>query len=177
MKVSHAISASVDLPLSCREAVAFVQSVRSLSRVRFMQNLQVSPQADGISQRLRAEIPVDVPLLGHYDLTFASELVPTARGASLQALPVSGRKGWAQVSGEAEVAALPGGSRVRYLLAVTLHVDLPEPERWGGRALLKMVELTAQRVVADITAEFPKAVEAAAADAEGVLSGAYVGKR
>ena len=43
-----------------------------------------------------------------------------------------------------------------------MHLDLPEPEKWGGRALMKMVEYTADRMLERIAAQFPEAIERAA---------------
>ncbi|CAN5516499.1 DUF3809 domain-containing protein [soil metagenome] len=170
MKVHHQLKTTLDLPLAPREALAFVQNVQvSLRRVRFMQGLRVVPAGDrGSRARVRANVPVVVPLIGPYQLEFESALESTPRGARLHALPPAdgGKKGWAEVSGEAEVSPLPSGSRLAYALDITVHVTLPEPEGWGGRALLKMVEVTAQKVVADITQDFPEAVGKAALELE-----------
>lgn len=176
MKIAHAIHFSFDLALEPQKAVAFVQDVKtSLSRAAFIRNMQVArigaqdrqraPQHE--LQHVRASIPINAALFGQQELSFESVVTPTPRGAALSPLPFSEpRLGWAEVAGHAEVSPLPSGSRVVYDFDITIHLDLPEPEKWGGRALLKMIHFTAQRVLESIAAEFPEAVQAAAAELE-----------
>ena len=116
---------------------------------------------------VRARIPVNAALFGQQELAFESRLLPTPRGAVLRSVPLEHlRPGWAEVAGEAEVRPHPGGSHVSYRFDIAIHLHLPEPERWGGRALLKMIHFTAERVLESITAEFPGAVQAAAREVE-----------
>lgn len=172
MRLHHSLTTTLDLPLAPSEALAFVQDPEaSLRRVAFMRGLAVEPGPTPGGARVSAAMPVFVPVLGAYELEFVSLLEATPRGARLHALPPrEPKKGWAEVAGEAEVSPLPGGSRVSYTLDLSVHVALPEPEAWGGRALLKMVEVTAQKVVADIAKGFPEAIRAAAEDARRVYS-------
>lgn len=185
MKIAHAIHFSFDLALEPQAAVAFVQDVAtSLSQAAFIRNMQVSqigaqggyeqnPQHDlqHDLQHVRASIPINAALFGQQELSFESVVTPTPRGATLSPLPFSEpRLGWAEVAGRAEVNPLPSGSRVLYDFDITIHLDLPEPEKWGGRALLKMIHFTAQRVLESIAAEFPGAVQAAAAELEAAHS-------
>jgi len=170
MKLAHAVHFTFDLALSQPDAVAFVQDVQgSLAKATFIRDMQVTKV--GEMQHVRASIPINAALFGQHDLSFESVLKPTARGAVLEPLPFSEpRMGWAEVAGEAEVHPLPAGSRAVYRFDITIHLDLPQPERWGGRALLKMIHFTAQRVLEGVAAEFPRAVQEAAAETEAAYS-------
>ncbi len=171
MKIAHAIHFTFDLDLAPAEAVAFVRDVRrSLAKAAFIRDMQVLTVAE--LTHVRAVLPVNAAFFGQQELTFESVLSHAARGAVLSPLPITEPQlGWAEVAGRAEVQGLevPGlanGSRVVYDFDITIHLNLPEPEKWGGRALLKMVHFTAQRVLENIAADFPKAVQAAAAETE-----------
>lgn len=143
------------------EAVDFVRDVRrSLSAATFLEGLTVS---DGATPLVTARLPVDTHLFGRHDLPFTSELVLTEAGARL--LPkdeVNSTVGWAEVAGEATVTGSPSGSLVHYTLDLTAHLQLPAPEGWGTRALLRMVELTGERVMRELAERFPAAVREAA---------------
>lgn len=166
MDITHAVHFTFDLALAPAEAVAFVRDVpRSLARAEFIRDMEVFTV--GELRHVRAVLPVNAAFFGQQELTFESVLSPTVRGAELSPLPLSEpRLGWAEVAGRAEVQPLPSGSRVLYDFDITIHLNLPEPEKWGGRALLKMIHFTAQRVLENIAADFPAAVQAAAAETE-----------
>ena len=166
MDIAHSIHFTFDLSLAPAEAVRFVQDVpRSLSRAAFIRDMAVF--SVGELRHVRAILPVNAAFFGEQELVFESLLTPTARGAELSSLPVSEpRIGWAEVAGRADVQPLPTGSRVTYDFDITIHLNLPEPEKWGGRALLKMIHFTAQRVLESIAADFPEAIQAAAAETE-----------
>ena len=169
MKITHSVRFDFALSLNRGAAVDFVRDVRtSLSKVTFMRDLETSGDTDGEEgERVRARIPVNAALFGQQELAFESRLLPTPRGAVLRSVPLETlRPGWAEVSGEAEVRPHPGGSHVSYRFDIAIHLHLPEPERWGGRALLKMIHFTAERVLEAIIAEFPGAVQAAAHEVE-----------
>lgn len=170
MTLSHSVSFEFDIELSPQKAVAFVQDVgRSLGKATFLNDLQVMQQ--GLCHRVCASIPINAALFGQRQLAFESLLTPTLQGATLVALPVREYEtGWAEVSGKAAVAAREQGSRVSYHFDIAIHLDLPEPEKWGGKALLKMVHFTAQRVLERVAAEFPRAVQTAAVETEAVYS-------
>ena len=87
---------------------------------------------------------------------------PTPSGARLEGLDLTDRPGWARVSGEATVVQVPEGCRLDYRFEIEIHLAVPEAERWGGRALLKMIEVTADRVLGRVTTAFPDAVRSAA---------------
>ena len=183
MKITHSVGFDFALSLNKGAAVDFVRDAEaSLSKVTFIQHLEAFPSvatlegppesARGLDETtsettVRARIPVNAALFGQQELAFQSLLLPTPRGAVLRSVPLKHlRPGWAEVAGEAEVRPHPGGSHVSYHFDITIHLHLPEPERWGGRALLKMIHFTAERVLSAITAEFPGAVQAAAREVE-----------
>lgn len=171
MTLDHEVSFDLDLALTPDDALAFVRDVpRSLSRADFLRSLRLEGEAPTV---VVAELPVNAALFGQRLLPFRSELRHTERGALLRALPIEhDGPGWAAVDGEAEVAPGPAGSRVRYHFKVRVHLRLPDAERWGGQALLRMIEYTAQTVLERVTASFPQALRAAARDAEATLVGA-----
>ena len=166
MNLSHAVSFTFDLNLPPAAAVRFVRDVTlSLSKADFIENLQVTDNL------VNAHLPVNAALFGQQRLEFRSRLHPTKRGARLEALDLeTDAPGWAEVSGEAQVGSAPGGSVVEYRFDITIHLKLPTPEKWGGKALVKMIEFTARRVLENITANFPAAVQAAAQEAEAAYA-------
>ena len=175
MTLEHQVVFDLELALPRAEALAFVRDVpRSLAKATFLEALTVVP---GEPELVRAALPVNAAFLGQRSLPFESELVVTEAGARLigRALDPDG-PGWAEVDGEAEVApnAAAGrgahGARVRYRFDVRVHLRLPEPERWGGRALLHMIEFTARSVLERVTAQFPAAIQAAAIEAEATVA-------
>lgn len=169
MTLEHHVAFDLDLALPRPEALAFVRDVaRSLARATFLENLTVTGQHPAL---VRATLPVNAALMGQRALPFESELEATPDGARLvgRRLTPSG-PGWAEVDGEADVTVVPGGSRVAYRFRVRVHLHLPEPERWGGKALLRMVEFTARSVLERVIAAFPAAVRAAAEDAGAVVT-------
>lgn len=158
MRLTHRVTFDFALALDRPSAVAFVRDVeRSLSRAEFLHDLRVGPEGE-----VRAELPVNAALFGQQRLRFRSRIEPTPQGARLVALPLDDLPGWARVSGEAQVSPDPRGSRVDYRFDIEILLALPEPERWGGRALSKMIEVTAERVLARISSRFPDAVREAA---------------
>jgi len=163
--LDHQVDFDIELALTPAEALDFVRDVpRSLAHADFLHELRL----EGVEPRLvTAELPVNAALFGQRRLPFRSALEATPRGARLvgQRLEHDG-PGWAQVDGDAEVVPSPTGARVRYRFHVQVHLRLPEAERWGGRALLRMIEYTAQTVLERVTAAFPAALDRAARDAE-----------
>ncbi|MEX2502890.1 MAG: DUF3809 family protein, partial [Trueperaceae bacterium] len=71
--------------------------------------------------------------------------------------------------GGARATPTPTGSRLTYRLEITVHLALPEADRWGGRALTRMIELTAERMVQRVLDRFPASIRAAAAGYETSL--------
>lgn len=164
MTLEHHVAFDLDLALPRAEALAFVRDVaRSLARATFLEELHVST---GSPRLVTATLPVNAALMGQRALPFTSVLEATPDGARLVGQPLAPTgPGWAQVDGDADVSAADGGSRVSYRFRVRVHLHLPEPERWGGRALLRMIEFTARNVLERVIAAFPAAVRAAAEEA------------
>lgn len=170
MILGHQVTFDVDLGLERGPAVDFVRDAgRSLAHADFLEALQVTPADDG--PVVRAELPVNAAMFGQRRLRFASRVHATPRGATLEPVTLDDRPGWAAVAGTARVTTRPGvGTRVHYAFDITIHLHLPPAERWGGRALTKMVEVTADAVLRRVTARFPEAVRSAAREAEAALA-------
>lgn len=168
MQLHHAINFDFDLALDSQAAIAFVRDVaQSLATATFIENLRVVPEEWLEHDLVQASIPINAAMFGQHHLSFQSLLIPTPKGARLQALPFDEpKRGWAEVAGTAEVRPLPHGASVQYDFDVTIHLQLPPAERWGGKALLKMVEYTANRVLETVVADFPRAIQSAAKIAE-----------
>jgi Protein of unknown function (DUF3809) len=171
MQLTHAVDFTFALTLSQAAAVDFVRDVKdSLSRATFIENLEVH------NTIVTASLPVNAALFGQQLLHFRSKLVPTVKGAKLEPLPLEPdpeeekQVGWAEVTGEAIVKPLPQGSEVSYHFDITIHLYLPKAEKWGGKALTRMIEFTAKHVLETITSSFPKAVQEAAKEVEKAYS-------
>jgi hypothetical protein len=70
------------------------------------------------------------------------------------------------VAGDARVTPLARGTRVDYVFEIAIHLQLPEAEQWGGRALMRLIEFTTTRVLEGLSEKFPGAVKAAALELE-----------
>lgn len=173
MQLSHEVDFTFELALDRTLATDFVQDVaRSLSYASFLDDIVVRPDSAGATAAgtVSAAIPVNAALLGQRRLMFESSYESTPRGAVLRGRPLPDHPlGHAVISGEARVSALPGGSRIDYRFEITVQLDLPEPEQWGGRALLKMIEYTADRMLERVAAQFPVAIERAAKAFEALM--------
>jgi hypothetical protein len=166
MQLTHAVDFTFALTLSQAAAVDFVRDVKtSLSKASFIEDLEVRQNI------VTASLPVNAALFGQQLLHFRSKLVPTIKGARLEPLPLeTDQVGWAEVAGEAFVKPLPQGSEVTYHFDITIHLLLPKAEKWGGKALTRMIEFTANHVLEAITSGFPKAVQEAAKEVEKAYS-------
>jgi hypothetical protein len=164
MTLEHEIAFAFDLPLSAEEAVAFVRDVpRSLAYADFIRSLAHDAGPPAV---VAAELPVNAALFGQRLLPFRSELRLRDDGAELVGLPLDhDGPGWAQVDGVARVETRGSAARVGYTFRIRVHLTLPEAERWGGHALLRMIRYTAQTVLERVTADFPAAIERAAREA------------
>lgn len=158
MRLRHSVSFDVSLALDAPTAIGFVRDAHgTLAHADFLRALRCTPGGE-----VEAQLPVNAALFGQQYLRFQSRVLPTPQGARLVGLQLDDVPGWARVSGEARVAPQPDGSRVDYRFDVEIHLALPEPESWGGRALTKMIELTAERVLERVSARLPEAVRDAA---------------
>lgn len=152
---------SVRTSLEHQQAVAFVRDVaRSLAAGKVLEDLHVTP---GLPALVSACLPINTPLFGRRQLRFVSELRETVTGAALvPTTGVEGERAWAEVGGEAIAFACEGGSRLDYALDLTIHLDLPDADRWGTRALTRMIELTAGTVLRSLSERLRLAMEEAA---------------
>jgi len=163
MTLEHEVAFELNLNLPPTRALAFVRDVPlSLSQADFLRSLRVE---EGV---VYATLPVNAALFGQRLLPFESALETTPDGARLLGRPLDhDGPGWAWVDGEAHVSrGSHEGSRVHYRFRVKVHLRLPEAERWGGQALLRMIGYTAQTVLERVTAAFPVAIEGAARSLE-----------
>lgn len=157
MELRRTVDFEVPSTLSCTSAVTFVRDVeRSLAHADFLASLTTDGDV------VTAQLPVNAALFGQQKLRFRSRLIPTPSGARLEGLELDDRPGWARVSGEAHVVPVPDGCRLDYRFEIEIHLAVPEAERWGGKALLRMIEVTADRVLGRVTTAFPDAVRSAA---------------
>lgn len=172
MQISHKVPFEFELNLSQEAAIEFVRDVElSLSKAEFIRDLFRYTETDLGHDYVTANIPINAAMFGQHKLAFQSLLIPTENGARLQELPLdTPTAGWAEVAGEAVVSAQGESSLVRYDFDITIHLQLPTPEKWGGRALIKMIEFTAQQVLTRVAEEFPRSVQAAAKEVEAAYS-------
>lgn len=169
MDLSYAVDFTVAVAAGVDEAKEFVRDVpRSLRHADILTDLQV---LSGDPIVVSASLPVSAALFGQHELPFRSALHHTVHGAELEALPVVGRGvGSAEVSGTAVVRSVPDGSEVDYSFLITVKLSLPEGGRWGEKALLKLVNLTAGSVLKTLAAQLQPAVALAAGELVSVTS-------
>lgn len=140
-------------------ALAFVRDAgRALSQVRFLRNLRAGPQ------EVSGELVVTVPVLGEVDLPFRSRLEETPQGAALIPQPVTGKRAWVEVAGQAQV---DGDGTATFHFQFRAHLGLPQAEGWGGAAFEKMVRAAAARTLERVAGELPVGIGAAMAADEG----------
>lgn len=147
MQIEARQSFNLEYPGPPDDALAFVRDpVRGLSGVRFLQDLRAD------REDLWAVLLVNVPMLGPVDLPLHSRLVPTERGARLEAHPLTDERAWIELNGEAEVS----GCQLTYDFRFTAHLDVPSAEKWGGAAFEKMVRAAAERTLSRLARELPE---------------------
>lgn len=166
MTFDHAVRFELDVDLDHAAAVEFVRDVgASLARASFLRDLEVGPPDGSGAALVAATLPVNAALFGQRDLPFRSRLHHVQGGARLEGLDLEvDGPGWARVSGDVAVTRVEGRARLSYAFDITVHVALPEPERWGGQALTRMIAFTATTVLRRVTDAFPAAIAEAAAD-------------
>ncbi|UCH26194.1 MAG: DUF3809 family protein [Trueperaceae bacterium] len=172
MRIDRTVSFSFDLSLSEKEALGFVRDAQlSLSRASFIENLRVER---GVVTSICAELPVNAAFFGQRRLAFRSLIEETADGAKLTSQALADRHpGWAEVAGAARVTPLVCGTRVDYAFEISVHLQLPASEKWGGRALVRLIEFTTTRVLEGLSEKFPEAVREAAHSLEDAHAAAY----
>lgn len=157
--LSRRIAFEVPVALAYDESIDFVRDVRaSLAHADFVDDVEVDDRGT-----VTASLVVNASMFGQRRLPFVSDLEDTAQGARLRGRALEQSIGWARVDGSAVVRPTPSASVLAYTFDVDIHLVLPEPERWGGRALLKMVEVTADRVLVRLQEVLPDAIATAAA--------------
>ncbi len=162
MEIRHEVRFALALDMTAAEATAFARDVsRTLAHADFLADLQVVAGEPAV---VSAAIPVSAAMFGQRELPFRSVLVPTPAGARLEGTPLApDGPGWALVSGEARVSpAGQGRARIDYAFDITVHLRLPRAERWGERALTRMIEYTARTVLTQVAAELRSSVARAA---------------
>ncbi|GHG00588.1 hypothetical protein GCM10017783_10890 [Deinococcus piscis] len=130
---------------------------RALAQVTFLQDVQLD------SHTLSGELRVPVPLLGEITLPFASLLTATESGADLTPQPLTERRGWVEVNGQAvvgEPAQTAGGTPVELSFDFQAFLRLPDSGNLGGAAFEKMVRATAQRTIERVLTELPGQLQA-----------------
>lgn len=163
MELSYPFSFRVELACGFDDALVFVRDVSaSLKYAEVLTDLQVIAGEPSV---ISASLPVSAALFGQHELPFRSALHPTGDGAELEALPVEARgPGSAEVAGSAKVRSALSGSVVDYSFVITVRLRLPEGSKWGEKALLKMVNLTAGSVLRSVASRLEPAVARAAAE-------------
>lgn len=161
MRLTEDLRFGFSTQLSEAAALAFVRDVeRSLAGQHLADSLRVQ---SGSPTLVSASLPVNTPLFGRRELPFVSELHVTPSGARLVPTTTETQgRGWAEVGGEAQVVPEGAGSRIDYALDLTIHLQLPEADRWGTKALTKMIELTASSVLRQLSERLRSSVESAA---------------
>lgn len=173
----------LEYPGSPAGALAFVRDpARSLSRVRFLRELNASPDGGRGEVELRGELIVQLPVLGQVDLPFFSVLQTTEGGATLLPQPLEHERAWVEVRGVAQVHCLPGapagsaphssgGTPVSFDFQFRAHLATPQtgdPTEagaaglgWGGAAFGKMVRAAAGRTLQRVASELPSGIHEA----------------
>lgn len=164
IRLTREVRFDIPTQLGAQESLDFLRSPSlALQEVGFLTDVRVHPD-----KRVTAELPVNAAFFGKRTVRFNSQVENLPNGARLVSLPSMDETAVVKVAGQATVVEGPNGANLQYDFQFELIVHVPEPERWGGRALLKMVEITADRVLEKITAEFPEAVRIAAQRHEAV---------
>lgn len=141
----------LEYPNSFQEAVLYLSNVqKSLAQVQFIKGLRLE------GNQVYADLVVEVPVLGTQRLDFHSILEPHSTGANLIAQPLQG-KAWAEVSGQGS-AIQNSRVEIHYALQVTVHLELPSADKWGGRAFEKMAQATAKTAIERMTRDFGQGV-------------------
>jgi len=109
-----------------------------------------------IGTRLLGELCGEAPFFGEVCFPFESELAREGdHRARLRPLPIPEKRFWAELGG---VGTLNDGE-LRYDVQLVLHAELPEGEKWGGRAFRRMVEAALSRHLSRALSALPKRVE------------------
>jgi len=165
MRLYRTVRFDVPTTLSTDMARIFIRDVAgSLKHAAFLEDVTVRNQV------VSANLPINAALFGQQRLRFESIITETEQGARLEGLSLNDKPGWASVGGSAWVQSTPAGNSLAYTFEIDIHLTLPTATRWGGRALMKMIEVTADRVLENVCEAFPAALTNAARAYEASLA-------
>lgn len=168
MRVAERAQFTVKIPLAPPEARDFVRRIEfALAEHEALSDVHVVGTDPVV---VHAAIPVKAAMFGSGTLKFASELREQPDGAALVPIdPPDDANGWVEVRGSARVQERDAGSVVDYDFDISAELRLPGMLRWGERALQSMIEVAAQNILQRVSAEFPAAIQRAAARYEAEL--------
>ncbi len=115
------------------------------------------PGLEGLQRegdRFRGRLCGEAPIFGKICFPFESRLFGREK-AELDPIPLEKEPFWAELGGVGEAE----GSELYYRIRLVLHAHLPAGEKWGGRALRRMVEAALARNLARVLASLPERVE------------------
>lgn len=164
LRLTRDVRFAIPTRLDAQASLLFLRTpALALQEAKFLSNVHVTPD-----QHVAAELPVNAAFFGKRTVRFESQVENLPAGARLVSLPTMDETAVVKVTGQATVGHGSNGCTLHYDFHFELIVHVPEPERWGGRALIKMVEVTADRMLEKITTEFPDAVKRATHAQEAV---------
>ncbi len=91
---------------------------------------------------VEGRLSASVALFGEVGFPFRSRLRADGEAAVLEALPLE-EPFWAELSGRGEARE----RHLHYRVRLRVHADLPDGEKWGGRAFKRLAEATFQRTL------------------------------
>jgi len=115
------------------------------------------PGLEGLKRegdRFKGRLCGEAPIFGKVCFPFESRLHGRER-AELEPIPLEAESFWAELGGVGEAER----GELRYRVRLVLHAHLPAGEKWGGRALRRMVEAALARNLSRVLASLPERVE------------------
>ncbi|AEB12344.1 DUF3809 domain-containing protein [Marinithermus hydrothermalis] len=97
---------------------------------------------------VEGRLSTSIALFGEVSFPFRSQLRAEGEAAVLEALPLEAPF-WAELSGRGEAR----GSHLHYRVRLRVHAEIPEGEKWGGRAFRRLAEATFQRTLERVLAQ------------------------
>ncbi len=102
----------------------------------------------------RGRLCGEAPVFGRVCFPFESRLLGGER-AELEPIPLEAEPFWAELGGVGEADR----SGLYYRVRLVIHARLPAGEKWGGRALRRLVEAALRRNLTRALAALPESVE------------------
>ncbi len=115
------------------------------------------PGLEGLQRqgdRFKGRLCGEAPIFGRVCFPFESRLRGRER-AELEPIPLERESFWAELGGVGEAER----DELRYRVRLVLHARLPAGEKWGGRALRRLVEAALRRNLTRALAALPERVE------------------